>query len=50
MDAKPEIAGILKAQAEVARVVTRDMASAGVGILAGCDTMVAASASMTSFR
>jgi Amidohydrolase family len=39
--AKPEIAGILKTQAEVARVVTSDMAKAGVGVLTGCDTMIA---------
>ena len=32
---RPEIIDILKRLAEVAMVVTRDMASAGVGILAG---------------
>ena len=38
---RPEVVGILKDLAEVARVVTRDMAAAGVGILAGCDAMIA---------
>src|SRR5262249_36557778 len=38
---QPEVVGILKSLAEVARVVTRDMAAAGVGILAGCDAMIA---------
>ncbi len=38
---QPEIVGILKNLAEVAKVVTRDMAAAGVGILAGCDAMIA---------
>jgi len=38
---RPEVVGILKGLADVARVVTRDMANAGVGILAGCDAMIA---------
>ena len=38
---RPEIVGIIKNLAEVAKVVTRDMAAAGVGILAGCDAMIA---------
>ena len=38
---QPEIVGILKNLAEVAKVATRDMAAAGVGILAGCDGMIA---------
>ena len=38
---RPEIIGILKNLAEVAKVVTSDMAAAGVGILAGCDAMIA---------
>jgi hypothetical protein len=38
---QPEVVGILKMLAEVAKVVTRDMAMAGVGILAGCDAMIA---------
>ena len=38
---RPEIVGILKNLAEVAKVVTSDMAAAGVGILAGCDAMIA---------
>ena len=38
---RPEVVGILKRLAEVAKVVTRDMAAAGVGILAGCDAMIA---------
>ena len=38
---RPEIIDILKRLAEVAMVVTRDMASAGVGILAGCDALIA---------
>jgi len=38
---RPEIVGILKNLAEVAKVVTPDMAAAGVGILAGCDAMIA---------
>ena len=38
---QPEVVGILKNLAEVAKVVTRDMAAAGVGILAGCDAMIA---------
>jgi len=38
---RPEVLGILKNLAETAKVVTRDMAAAGVGILAGCDAMIA---------
>jgi imidazolonepropionase-like amidohydrolase len=38
---RPEIVGILKNLADVAKVVTRDMAAAGVGILTGCDAMIA---------
>ncbi len=38
---RPEVVGILKNLAEVGKVVTRDMATAGVGILAGCDAMIA---------
>jgi imidazolonepropionase-like amidohydrolase len=38
---RPEIVDILKRLAEVGMVVTRDMASAGVGILAGCDALIA---------
>jgi len=38
---RPEVLGILKNLAEVGKVVTRDMAAAGVGILAGCDAMIA---------
>jgi hypothetical protein len=37
---RPEIVDILKRLAEVAMVATRDMASAGVGILAGCDALI----------
>jgi imidazolonepropionase-like amidohydrolase len=37
----PDAARFLKANAEVGAVVTRDMANAGVGILAGCDGMIA---------
>jgi imidazolonepropionase-like amidohydrolase len=39
--ATPEVARALRAGAEVGAVVTKDMAEAGVGILAGCDTMIA---------
>jgi hypothetical protein len=39
--ATPEVIKILRAAAEVGAVVTADMAKAGVGILAGCDTMIA---------
>jgi imidazolonepropionase-like amidohydrolase len=39
--ATPEVVRIFKQRAEVAAVVTSDMAHAGVGILAGCDTMIA---------
>jgi imidazolonepropionase-like amidohydrolase len=38
---RPEVLSILKNLAEVGKVVTRDMAAAGVGILAGCDAMIA---------
>jgi imidazolonepropionase-like amidohydrolase len=38
---KPEAAQILRAGAAVGAVVTKDMAAAGVGILAGCDSMIA---------
>jgi amidohydrolase family protein len=38
---QPEVVGILKNLADVGKVVTRDMAAAGVGILAGCDGMIA---------
>jgi imidazolonepropionase-like amidohydrolase len=37
----PEVVRIFKQRAEVAAVVTRDMAKAGVGILGGCDSMIA---------
>jgi cytosine/adenosine deaminase-related metal-dependent hydrolase len=37
----PGAAQFLKVNAEVAAVVTEDMATAGVGILAGCDGMIA---------
>lgn len=37
---QPDVVKILKNVAAVARVVTRDMARAGVGILAGCDAMI----------
>ena len=39
--AKPEILRILNELAEVAMTATRDMAAAGVGILAGCDALIA---------
>jgi len=38
---RPEIIDILKRLAEVAMIATRDMAAAGVGILAGCDGLIA---------
>jgi hypothetical protein len=38
---QPEIVDIMKDLAEIAKVVTRDMAAAGVGLLAGCDAMIA---------
>jgi imidazolonepropionase-like amidohydrolase len=38
---QPDIARTLKDLAEVAKIVTRDMAAAGVGLLAGCDAMIA---------
>ena len=37
----PEVVGIMKNLAEVAKVVTRDMAAAGVSVLTGCDAMIA---------
>jgi imidazolonepropionase-like amidohydrolase len=37
---QPGIVVILKHTAEVGKVVTRDMAAAGVGLLAGCDAMI----------
>lgn len=37
----PEAGRYLKANADVGAAVTKDMAKAGVGILAGCDTMIA---------
>jgi imidazolonepropionase-like amidohydrolase len=39
--ATADAARFLKANAEVGAAVTRDMANAGVGILAGCDGMIA---------
>jgi imidazolonepropionase-like amidohydrolase len=38
---KPDVVRIMKNLADVANVVTRDMANAGVGILAGCDALIA---------
>jgi hypothetical protein len=38
---RPEIVDILNNLADVAKVVTRDMAATGVGILSGCDAMIA---------
>jgi imidazolonepropionase-like amidohydrolase len=38
---QPEVVRILKNLAEVGKVVTRDMGMVGVGILAGCDAMIA---------
>jgi hypothetical protein len=38
---QPGVREIMKNLAEVGKVVTRDMAAAGVGILAGCDAMIA---------
>ncbi|HEY7502357.1 MAG TPA: amidohydrolase family protein [Vicinamibacterales bacterium] len=38
---RPEVVRIMKSLADVANVVTRDMANAGVGILAGCDALIA---------
>lgn len=35
------VARMLRQSAEVGAIVTKDMANAGVGILAGCDTMIA---------
>ena len=37
----PEVVRAVTAGAEVGGVVTRDMAKTGVGILAGCDGMIA---------
>jgi imidazolonepropionase-like amidohydrolase len=39
--ATPEMVRMMKARAQVAAVVTSDMAKAGVGILAGCDALIA---------
>jgi Amidohydrolase family len=39
--ARPEVLRIIQAQAETAKVVTSDMAKAGVGILVGCDAQIA---------
>jgi len=39
--ATPKVAREMRAGSEVGAVVTRDMAKAGVGILAGCDSMIA---------
>ena len=39
----PDAARVFRANAETAASVTRDMAQVGVGILAGCDSMVAGS-------
>jgi imidazolonepropionase-like amidohydrolase len=39
--ATPEVIRMMKARAQVAAVVTSDMAKAGVGILAGCDALIA---------
>ena len=41
MFATPEVVREFKAAADVGAVVTKDMAKAGVGILCGCDSMVA---------
>ena len=38
---RPEVVRILKTQAETAKVVTRDLSSADVGMLAGCDALIA---------
>ena len=37
----PDVIRAFRARAEVGAVVTSDMAKAGVGILTGCDTMIA---------
>jgi imidazolonepropionase-like amidohydrolase len=39
--ATPEVVRMLRQRAEVTAVVTSDMAKAGVGILTGCDSMIA---------
>jgi imidazolonepropionase-like amidohydrolase len=39
--ATPEVARGMRAGSEVGAVVTKDMAKAGVGVLAGCDSMIA---------
>jgi imidazolonepropionase-like amidohydrolase len=39
--ATPEVVRLFRANAKVAAAVTTDMAKAGVGILTGCDTMIA---------
>jgi hypothetical protein len=41
MFTSPELIRVLKQRAEIAVAVTNDMAKAGVGLLAGCDSMVA---------
>ena len=38
---RPEVLRTIQAQAETAKVVISDMAKAGVGILAGCDALIA---------
>jgi imidazolonepropionase-like amidohydrolase len=38
---RPEVPEIIKRLADTAMVATRDMAAAGVGILAGCDALIA---------
>jgi imidazolonepropionase-like amidohydrolase len=41
MFATPDVVRMFRQRAETAAVVTNDMARAGVGILAGCDSMIA---------
>jgi imidazolonepropionase-like amidohydrolase len=38
---QPDVVRIFKNLADIAKVATRDMAAAGVGILAGCDALIA---------
>jgi imidazolonepropionase-like amidohydrolase len=38
---RPEVLAIVKGQAATARIVSRDMVAAGVGLLAGCDALIA---------
>jgi imidazolonepropionase-like amidohydrolase len=38
---QPDVLRIFKNLADIAKVATRDMAAAGVGILAGCDALIA---------